>query len=194
MSRRKRVWYPGATYHIIGRGNYRQPICRDEEDNEIFSVMIMNTMEKYAFKVHAYCLMSNHYHFLIETNEVEIWHIMKKLNQSFACYFNQKYDLIGHLFQGRYKAFLVRDDDYFLQTSRYIHMNPVKAQVVQHPEDYEWSSYRTLIGMDQLRFIDTARTHAYFKKPQRKAYQGFVENMSSNGQGDENNMLMSIEG
>ena len=86
--------------------------------------------------LHAYCLMTNHIHLLVETGDMEIGKFMKYLSECYAIYFNQKYFYRGHVFEGRYKSCLVKEDTYFLQTSRYIHLNPVKAQMINYPEDY----------------------------------------------------------
>ena len=127
MARKNRKWFPGAIYHIMARGNYRQNIFKDDEDFKVFLVLMQDAKTKYGFKLHAYCLMTNHYHLLLETEQTEIWKIMKRINQIYAAYYNEKYRLTGHLFQGRYKSCLVENDSYFLQTSRYIHLNPVSC-------------------------------------------------------------------
>ena len=155
MARKNRKWFPGAIYHIMARGNYRQNIFKDDEDFKVFLLLMQDAKTKYGFKLHAYCLMTNHYHLLLETEQTEIWKIMKRINQIYAAYYNEKYRLMGHLFQGRYKSCLVENDSYFLQTSRYIHLNPVKAKMVPRAEAYPWSSYSTLIGMKQEMIENT---------------------------------------
>lgn len=180
MAREKRVWFPGAMYHIMARGNYRQNIFNDKEDYDVFLVLMYDAMKQYNFQVHAYCLMTNHYHILLDTSDKEIWLIMKKINQLYAAYFNEKNQLIGHLFQGRYKSSLVQNDAYFLQTSRYIHLNPVKAKMVSYAEDYLWSSYRTFIGMDQNKIVTVEKIYTYFKSPTNLAYREFVEDTTLN--------------
>ena len=164
----------------MARGNYRQNIFKDNEDFQVFLVLMQDAKAKYGFKLHAYCLMTNHYHLLLETEQMEIWKIMKRINQIYAAYYNGKYQLTGHLFQGRYKSCLVENDSYFLQTSRYIHLNPVKAKMVSCAELYLWSSYCTLIGMKQEMFVEVKKTHAYFKAPQNLAYRNFVEDTTLN--------------
>ena len=180
MARKNRKWFPGAIYHIMARGNYRQNIVKDDEDFKVFLVLMQDAKTKYGFKLHAYCLMTNHYHLLLETEQTEIWKIMKRINQIYAAYYNEKYRLTGHLFQGRYKSCLVENDSYFLQTSRYIHLNPVKAKMVPRAEAYPWSSYSTLIGMKQEMIVEVKRTYAYFKEPQNFAYRNFVEDTTLN--------------
>lgn len=162
----------------MGRGNHRESIFEDKMDYEFFELLLSDIKRRFPYELHSFCLMTNHYHLLLETNDKEIWHIMKRLQQVYTEYYNSKYHLVGHLFQGRYKACLVKDDAYFLQTSRYIHMNPVKAKIASHPEDYQWSSYRTLIGMNDLKFVNCNTTWSYFKSPQNTAYRLFVEESS----------------
>ena len=113
--------------------------------------------------MHAYCLMTNHIHLLLETNVIEIGKIMQKIAGDYARTYNRKYGYRGHLFEDRYRSCLVKDDVYFLQTSRYIHLNPVKAHMVVYPEDYRWSSYRTVLGMSDDRITVKDKTLGYFK-------------------------------
>ena len=130
------------------RGIRRQAIYKEESDYQAFISILQSGLEKYGCILHAYCLMTNHFHMLLETSGTDISKFMKHLAGCYARYFNQKYMYQGHLFEGRYKSILVKDDTYFLQTSRYIHLNPVKAGMVENPEDYPWSSYRTILGMN----------------------------------------------
>lgn len=175
MARKKREWYPGAIYHLMSRGNRHQNIFGDSSDFEFFLILLADIQKRMPFDLHSYCLMTNHFHMLLETKDDEIWHIMKRLSHVYAGYYNGKYGFDGHLFQGRYHSYLVRDDAYFLQTSRYIHLNPVKAKMVSHPEDYKWSSYQALIGMDDRPIVSPGRIWGYFKPPQNVAYRLFVE-------------------
>ena len=128
-------------------------IFTDEEDREYFLALLEDINGKYPFVIHSYCLMTNHYHILIETKENEIWHIMQRLLLNYTKYYNRKYNKDGHLFKGRYKACIVENDEYFLQTSRYIHLNPVRAKMIGYPQDYKWSSYKTMIGMEDQRIV-----------------------------------------
>jgi putative transposase len=176
--RKKREWYPGALYHIMARGNYRQDIVRDNADREVFLELLRCTYRKMPFMLHAFCLMTNHYHFLIETGDEPVWKIMKCFSMNYAQYYNGRYERIGHLFQGRYKSCLVTDDAYFLQTSRYIHLNPVKAHMAVCAEEYRWSSYRTYMGIDRLDFVTTDKGLAYFVNNPVEQYRDFTESTS----------------
>lgn len=123
----------------------------------------------------AYCLMTNHIHLLVETGDVEIGKFMKYMSECYAMYINHKYSYRGHVFESRYKSCLVKEDTYFLQTSRYIHLNPVKARMVTHPEEYLWSSYQTVIGIADDRITEKEKTLAYFSKNSVFYYREFVE-------------------
>lgn len=175
MARKKRVWYQGQILHVMNRGGNHEGVFLDEQDAEYFLILIKDVMMRYPFKLHAYCLMPNHYHMLVETMDIEIWHIMKRINQMYACYFNKRYQRDGSVFRGRYKAIEILDAAYFMQVSRYICLNPVKAHMVNRPEEYVWSSYRTLIGMDDDELTDCTRTYSLFEMDSCEKYKQFVE-------------------
>ena len=126
----------------MSRGNERKDVFRSPEDYEIFLGLLKDTVDRFDVLVHAYCLIPNHFHFLIETKDSNLSQVMKRLLGVYTMRFNSKYHRRGHLFQGRYKAFLVDKDTYFLELSRYIHLNPVKAKLVKSPEEYRWSSMK----------------------------------------------------
>ena len=109
MSRKKREWYPGATYHVMSRGNRRTALYKDASDHILFMECIKRARELYPFKIHALCLMSNHFHMAIETSEVELWRIMKRILHPYCMNFNHKYDFTGHLFESRYVSKYPRD-------------------------------------------------------------------------------------
>ena len=157
------------------RGIRRQKIFEDTSDYQVFAELIKTAMKKNRCTVHAYCMMTNHFHLLLETDDVEISRFMKFLANGYAIYFNRKYGYTGHLFEGRYKSCMVKDDAYFLQTSRYIHLNPVKAGMVRCAEEYIWSSYRTVIAMHDDHITQVDRTWRYFKKNPPIRYREFVE-------------------
>lgn len=175
IARKKREWYPGAVYHMMERGIRRKEIYKDDMDYQVFMAIMKYAMEKTGCTLHAYCMMTNHFHLLLETGEQEPGKFMKHLASSYAIYFNRKYSYTGHLFEARYKACLVKNDAYFLQTSRYIYLNPVKAKIVEHPEDYPWSSYRTMLGIDDDKMTDVNRTREYFGADAGIRYREFVE-------------------
>ena len=138
MSRKLREWYKGACYHLMARGNRRSVLFKDDVDYRVFLMQLIEIREKYPFDLHAYCLMTNHFHLEIETHQDEIWKIMQKILSLYSSEFNHKYKYVGHVFQGRYASSLIEDDTYFLEVSRYIHLNPVKAGMVREALDYEY--------------------------------------------------------
>ena len=192
IARKKRIWYPGASYHIMGRGNRHMDIFAEEEDRQYFLVILENVMKKYPFFIHSYCLMTNHYHILLETKVNEIWQIMQLVASNYAIYYNHKYQKDGHLFQGRYRSCIVESDEYFLQTSRYIHLNPVKAKMVGYPQDYKWSSYKTILGMEDQRIVEREKILSYFREQREQEYQRFVEDTSINMRQQELEIQKSI--
>ena len=152
-------------------------IFRDDFDKMIFLEILRNELDKYGCRLHAYCLMSNHFHFLLETGDIEIGKFMKGLGCKYAMQYNHRHSFKGHVFEDRYKSCLVETDNYFLQTSRYIHLNPVKAKMVAHPEDYYWSSYRGILGFCDDRVSEKDRTLSYFGEKGVLGYREFVEDV-----------------
>ena len=159
------------------RGVRRKPIFEDEMDHQVLLQIMKTLLSKYNCWLHAYCLMTNHIHLLLETGDIEIGKFMKYMSECYAIYYNHKYGYRGHVFESRYKSCLVKEDAYFLQTSRYIHLNPVKAQMTDYPEDYLWSSYRTMIGIADDGITEKKKTLAYFPKNSIYQYREFVEDI-----------------
>ena len=146
MARPLRIAYPGAFYHITSRGNERKAIFKSKRDREKFLEYCKSAVLRYDAVIHAYCLMDNHYHILLETPSGNLSQIMRHINGAYTTYFNVKRSRVGHLFQGRYKSILVDIDEYAKELSRYIHLNPVRAKMVDAPAAYEWSSYNYFTG------------------------------------------------
>lgn len=146
MSRPLRIAYPGAFYHVTSRGNERRDVFKSQRDREKFLEYLESATVRRGARVHAYCLMSNHYHLLLETPEGNLSAIMQHINGAYTIYFNTKRRRFGHLLQGRYKAILVEREEYALELSRYIHLNPVRAKMVERPEGYRWSNYGAYVG------------------------------------------------
>ncbi|MBR4776073.1 MAG: transposase [Lachnospiraceae bacterium] len=146
MPRAKRIWYPGATYHVMSRGNRKISIFQEDGDYMYFLKCLGTVKERYPFDLHAICLMTNHFHMLLTTGSDELWKIMQKLLSIYAEKYNHKYDFSGQLFEGRYTSKIIEDEYYFMEVSRYIHLNPVKAGMVMAPADYEYSSYASYMG------------------------------------------------
>ena len=146
MARPLRIEFPGAVYHVTSRGNARQPIFIDDEDRGRFLDVLSIVVDRLDWLCHAYCLMGNHYHLLIETLKGNLSKGMRELNGVYTQGINQKYRRVGHLFQGRYKAVLVEKDSHLLSLCRYVVLNPVRVGFVKKPEQWRWSSYRATIG------------------------------------------------
>lgn len=178
MARKNRIWYPNAMYHITSRGNRRSDIYKDEEDHIVYLNILKESLEHYSnnYDVISYCLMTNHVHLQVKTKEKHIKYFMGRLNGFYAKYFNNKYNCVGHLFQERYGSEIIENDRYALELSRYIHLNPVKANMVKCPEDYEWSSYSTYIEAGKENFISSERNLLYFNEENKHSlYKQFVE-------------------
>jgi len=129
------------------RGNERKNVFKSKRDREKFLEYLESASQRYDAVIHAYCLMDKHYHLLMETPSSNLPQIMRHINGAYTTYFNVKRQRSGHLFQGRYKAILIDIDEYAKELSRYIHLNPVRAKVVEAPEEYDWSSYQFLKNM-----------------------------------------------
>ncbi len=136
MARPLRIEYDGAFYHVTARGNEGNHIYRDEGDYQKFLGILAELLQRYNVIIYGYVLMWNHYHILIEAQKSNITKAMNYLNATHARYFNGKYRRPVHLFQGRYKGFLIEKDRYLLSVSRYIHLNPVRAGIARRPEEY----------------------------------------------------------
>jgi REP element-mobilizing transposase RayT len=178
MSRQLRLQYPGAVYHVTSRGNARQDIFADDADRARFLDLLAREIEQHRWRCHAYCLMDNHYHLLVETPEANLSRGMKRLNMSYAQSFNRRHERVGHLFQGRFHTVVVEKDSHLLELCRYLVLNPVRAGTVAAPEDWPWSSYRaTASGRGQPDWLTTGWTLQHFGAQDagaRRAYRRFV--------------------
>jgi putative transposase len=156
MARPLRIEYPEAVYHVTSRGNARSKIFSDDQDREIFLSILGSVVKRYHWLCHAYCLMDNHFHLMIETPEANLSIGMRQLNGLYTQRYNRRHHKPGHLFQGRYKAILVQKENYFLELCRYVVLNPVRAGVAEKPEVWRWSSYRTTAGLrKELDYLTT---------------------------------------
>ena len=149
MARPLRIEYPGAVYHVTSRGDERKAIFGDDCDRESFLNSLHKVVKRYNWLCHAYCLMGNHYHLIIETPDGNLSLGMRQLNGVYTQLFNKRHDRVGHLFQGRYKAILVQKDSHLQETCRYVVLNPVRAQMVEKPDQWIWSSYSATTGQSK---------------------------------------------
>ncbi|HYD61601.1 MAG TPA: transposase [Noviherbaspirillum sp.] len=142
MARPLRLEFESALYHVTTRGDRREPIFEDDADREALLEVVRQGVERFDVVVYAYCLMSNHYHFVLQTRQPNLSRLMRHVNGVYTQAYNRRHRKVGHLFQGRFKAEVVDGDSYFLEVCRYVDLNPVRAGMVKRPEDWAWSSYR----------------------------------------------------
>jgi len=181
MARPLRIEYENAFYHVIARGERRDLIFTCPADKEKFLIKLGETAEKYRLLVHAYVLMDNHYHILLETPQGNLSQAMHYLNASYGNWFRRRYDIVGSVFQGRYKAILVEKDEYLQVLSAYIHLNPVRAGIVEEPSRYEYGSYRFYaLKSKQPAFLRTEDLLGMFNG-NRREYRRFVNGYSEHG-------------
>ncbi len=188
MARKPRVHYPTALYHVIIRGNACQDIFFDDEDRLRFYLLLQEGAEKYGHRIHAFCLMTNHVHLAIQVGDVSLSRIMQNLTFRYTKWINWRQNRSGHLFQGRFKAVLVDADSYLLELTRYIHLNPVRANMVQSPEDYPWSGHRAYLGRETIPWFSTDWVLSMFSPKislARKGYRDFIDQGKDDGYQEE---------
>jgi REP element-mobilizing transposase RayT len=161
MPRPYRLQEKGLLYHITSRGDDRKKIFISATDFEKFLFYVSSAKEKLDFYLYAYCLMNNHYHLLLETNQPNLSKIMQYINTSYTVYYNVKRKRCGHVFQGRFKSIIVDKDAYLKELTRYIHLNPVRAKMVKSPADYRWSSVHEYIKPAENGIIDLDQLKPY---------------------------------
>jgi REP element-mobilizing transposase RayT len=178
MARPLRIEFPGAVYHVTSRGNAQQNIVADERDRTTFLTLLAQVIDRFGWLCHAYCLMDNHYHLLLETPQPTLSRGMRQLNGRYTQAFNRRHRRVGHLFQGRFTAILVEKESHLLELCRYVVLNPVRAQMVTHPRSWAWSSYRGTVGeVTGPVWLSTDWILAQLGKRQREAqlrYREFV--------------------
>jgi len=178
MARPLRIEYKGALYHVMSRGNACQDIFLNDKDRIVFLENTKHCIKQHNLICHAYCLMDNHYHLLLETPEGNLSTAMRDINGNFTQSFNARHRRIGHVLQGRYKAFVIEKEVYLLKVVRYIVNNPVNAKIVTHPREWKWSSYKATAGLIKTPdWLETDYTLGLFsqkKKEAQKTYRQFV--------------------
>jgi putative transposase len=172
MPRPRRLLFPNAIYHVFNRGISKKTIIFSDYHKLLFIKLLDDISQKFNVKIHAYCLMTNHYHILIETPNANLDKAMHYLGRNLSLQINKSLNADGALFKDRYRSLLVDSDQYLLQVSRYIHLNPVEAGLVDHPEQYKWSSYNTYLSLDIEPFICTTKIFSYLKL--KEDYRYFV--------------------
>ncbi|WP_445509077.1 REP-associated tyrosine transposase [Rossellomorea marisflavi] len=175
MPRPKRIWIPGGTYHITARGNRKSNLFRDKKDYQHYMALLRTALQRYPTDLHAYCLMPNHLHLILGTINHTPTELIHYLHSVYARYFNHRYDYVGHLFQGRFYSKQIRNHKQLLDTSAYIHLNPVKANYTKLPEDYLWSSYGAFLAPSKSTIIHTDKILSLLGEDPHHKYQLFVE-------------------
>jgi putative transposase len=183
MARPLRLQVPGAFYHVMSRGNAREPVFLDDVDRQHFLQELDRVTARLRWSALAYCLMPNHYHLLINTADATLARGMRDLNGTYAQGFNRRHGRIGHLFQGRYKALLIEKGAYLLEVIRYIARNPVAAGLCAAPDEWLWSSHHAILGLSAvppcLAVDDLLRHFGRSRAAARRRYQNFVGTGSS---------------
>lgn len=174
MARPLRLEFAGALYHITSRGDRREDIYRDDGDRKQWLDLLAQVCSRFNWVVHSYCQMTNHYHLLVETVDGNLSRGMRQLNGVYTQTFNRKYHESGHLFQGRFKAILVQKETHLLELSRYIVLNPVRANMVMNAEDWVWSNYNAMVKSEtKNQWLDVDWTLSQFGQSRTKAISGY---------------------
>ena len=178
MARPLRIEFPDAIYHVTSRGNERREIVRDDRDREAWLARLQRVATQSDWRVFAFALMDNHYHLFLQTPRPNLSSGMQILNTSCAGYFNARHQRSGHLFQGRFHAVLVQDEGHWLELSRYVHLNPVRARLVRRPEHWRWSTCRGYLRPSRrLDWVDYDRVLSEFGKDpsaSQRAYRAYL--------------------
>jgi len=178
MARPVRIEYPGAVYHVICRGNNRQAVFHDDRDRQRYLEKLSLYLEQKGVELLCYCLLTNHVHLVVETPGGNLSKMMQPFQTSYTVYFNKRHRRSGHVFEQRYKALLVDKDNYLLEVSRYVHLNPVAAKIVKRPQDYRWSSYGGYLRGKGISGLKCETVLGYFagrRRRQLAQYREFVE-------------------
>lgn len=169
MPRKIRVHYPGAIYHVMLRGNAGDRIFFNATDCKYFYKLIDEGVQRYHYRIHGFCLMSNHIHFALQVGEIPLSQIIQNIAFRYARMINRRKRRVGHVFQGRYKAILVDSDVYIKELIRYIHLNPVRAHIVSSVDQYRWSSHRAYLGFESFSWLTTDWLLSFFSENKREA-------------------------
>jgi REP element-mobilizing transposase RayT len=176
MARPLRLEFPGALYHLTSRGDGREDVFLTAADREAFLQVLAQVVDRFGWLCHAYCLMDNHYHLLVETPQANLSRGMRQLNGVYTQAFNRAHGRVGHVFQGRFKSILVEKEPHLLELARYIVLNPVRARSVRRAVDWPWSSYRATAGLEAApSFLAVDWILGQFGRSRRKAQEAYRE-------------------
>ncbi len=183
MARRPRLFAPGLLYHVMVRGNQRRKTFLNDGDYQAYLTRLSQYRRRYDYTIHAYCLMPNHVHLLVESSRQPLAKFMQGLQQSYSQYFNLRHRKSGHVFQGRYKAIVCQQDEYLLQLIRYIHLNPVRAGMVKRPEQYDYSGHGVYLAGKASEAIEPQKVLAVMGGKAR--YRAFIADGMADGHKEE---------
>ena len=183
MARKPRVHLPGGYYHVMMRGNVGSDLFFSEADRSRFLLLIQEGIERYGHRVHAYCLMTNHVHLLIQVGSVPLSRIIQNLGFRYTRYINHKRGEIGHLFQGRYKAILIEADSYLVELVRYIHCNPVRAGLCDSADESDWSSVHAYAGNTVIKWLHQDEVLGRFSQDEARA-RALLQTFTAQGHGE----------
>jgi len=179
MSRPLRIQYSDAWYHVMNRGRRREDIFADHQDYELFLMTLRESVEMWGLRIAAFCLMPNHYHLLVQTPEANLSRIMRHVNGVYTQRYNRRHKTDGQLFRGRYKSILVGGDSYLLELLRYIHRNPLRARIVEHLDEYTWSSHRGYLSSSKAwSWLHKSFLLSMFSRNIRKARRDYIDFVS----------------
>jgi len=179
MARKPRIHYPGAFYHVMLRGNGGDDIFFSDDDRRHFLFLLHERIQRYHYRIHTFCQMTNHIHLVIQVGETPLSRIMQNLSFRYARFINAKQKRIGHLFQGRYKAILIDTDNYLVELVRYIHCNPIRAKIIKKLDHYPWSSHHAYIEKKTYPWLTTDFVLSQFNDNQRTARSLYIDFVQS---------------
>lgn len=188
MARKPRLHYPGALYHVILRGNARQEIFKAAEDRYRFYLFLQEGVERYGHRILAFCLMTNHVHLAIQVGTAPLSRIMQNITFRYTRWNNWRTGRTGHLFQGRYKSFLVDEETYLQELVAYIHLNPLRAGMTLKLGSYKWSSHKSYLGKEAIPWLNTEHVLATYSSDMstaRKQYAAFLSDRIKGGHREE---------
>jgi REP element-mobilizing transposase RayT len=175
MARPLRIELASGLYHVTSRGDRREAIYRDDQDRMTWLAVLGEVCSRFNWRCHAYCEMTNHYHFVVETPDANLSKGMRQLNGVYTQTTNRRHGLVGHLFQGRFKGILVERDAYLLELARYVVLNPVRAAMVPEAGDWPWSSYRAMVGQEPApSWLETDWVLGQFAEERSAAQAGYA--------------------
>jgi putative transposase len=186
MARPLRLEFPDALYHVTCRGNEQRAIFRSDRDRKAFLGFLAETVRRFGWSITAWVLMTNHFHLVFQTPQPNLSQGMHWFNSAYVGWFNRVHKRSGHLYQGRFKAFLVEKEAYFAEVLRYVVLNPVRAHMVERPEDYKWSSYRATAGLDAAPdWLDLGSVLPFFHPELKDAQEDYQEFVSAKIDGED---------